>query len=71
MSTPDTELCALHAERVAAKLAAKGGVEGAFVLRAFAACLRAGAHLAPPGTEPEAERRALAVMQDLFRQAKP
>jgi hypothetical protein len=62
------EIAAAHAERVALKLEEKGALEGVFVLRAFAASLRAGAHLSPPGTEVEANRRTLSVVQDLFRQ---
>jgi hypothetical protein len=63
-------LAAEHAERVAARLEARGRQEGVVVLRIFAAALRAGAHIAPAGNQAEADLRAGLVAEDLLRQGR-
>lgn len=61
------ELAAQHAERVATRVEGKGLKEGAACLRMFAAALRQGAHVSPPGSQAEAEARSVAIVEGLLR----
>ena len=70
VETVQAELAADHAERCAKKLEEKGvTMQGSAALRMFAGALRAGNHLRPSQSEAEAEARAVAVVQDVIRQA--
>jgi hypothetical protein len=65
------ELAAMHAERAAERLKARGNlIPGAEALRMFAASLRVGAHLRPAGSEAEGQARAVAIVGDLIEQAE-